>query len=176
MSPDVAAHGCQCRGVAVQKCRATPWLLPGCRQAWMGTGCQQDVTGQCHTTAGGAGLALVPEQMAAGEVGLCPNTLHPSLGGSEPQGLARVPTPIPGKVTVPGVSSNPRECPSVPQPSPAGHCSSSCPGWAAPAVRRRDRTVLPMWVQTSPQILHSPTASSQAALAEPGTTPGEGWS
>lgn len=25
---------------------------------------------------------------------------------------------------------------------------------------RRDRTVLPMWVQTSPQILHSPTAGS----------------
>lgn len=111
MSPDVAAHGCQCRGLLSESARQPLGTFSGWGQAQLGAGCQQDVTGQCHTAAGGAALALVPEQMTAAEVGLCPNTPHPSLGGSEPQGLARVPTPVPGKVTVPGVSSKPRELP-----------------------------------------------------------------
>lgn len=106
----------------------------GWGQAQLGTRCQQDVTGQCHPTAGGAGLALVPEQMAAGEVGLCPNSLHPSLGGSEPQGPARVPTTTPGKVMVPRVSINPWELPQCAPALPTRTCLSSCPGWAAPAV------------------------------------------
>lgn len=134
MSPEVAAHGCQCRGVAVQKCQAAPRCCLGLGQAQLGTGCQQDGTGQCHATAAGAGLALAPEQMVAGEVGLCPNNLHPSLGGAEPQGPARVPTPAPGKVTVPGVSSRPRELPQCAPAIPTRTCLSSCPGWAAPAV------------------------------------------
>lgn len=96
---------------AVPKGQVTPW---GWGQAQLGTGCQQDVTGQCCATAGGAGLALLPEQMAAGEVGLCPSNVHPSLGASEHQGPARVPSTTPGKVMVPGVSSNPRSCPSHP--------------------------------------------------------------
>lgn len=154
---------------AVPKGQATPGAFLGWGQAQLGTGCQQDVTGQCHATAGGAGLALLPEQMAAGEVGLCPSNVHPSLGASEHQGPARVPTTAPGKVTVPGVSSNPRE---LPQPSPPGRACPVVLVRQLPPCARRDRPVLPMWVQSSPQILHSPTARCQAVLPGPATTQG----
>lgn len=134
---DVPRRGCpwlSVPGVAVQKCQAAPRCCLGLGQAQLGTGCRQDGTGQCHATAAGAGLALAPEQVVAGEVGLCPNNLHPSLGGAEPQGPARVPTPAPGKVTVPGVSSRPRELPQCAPAIPTRTCLSSCRGRAAPAV------------------------------------------
>lgn len=56
-------RGCHCKSA-----RQAHHLSPGrdtqaTEEAQLGKGCQQAVAGQWHTMAGGAGLALVPEQM-----------------------------------------------------------------------------------------------------------------
>lgn len=59
----LSAGGWLCKSARLPHCLSLGKDPQAGGQALLGKGCQQAVAGQCHTVAGGGGLALVPEQM-----------------------------------------------------------------------------------------------------------------